>query len=383
MSLRTSLIATPILLILNLSRMSSQQFKLRSQRTSCHQELAFCLSCPPPRFDTFADNIIGPWEDSFDGSNTNRKRGEVEEVMRSCGGAVQGIREIPLLLPPSPRDGDYGGHPPKYHNRADNGFLFFDCGSYVSLPIDSSVVSSSGTPFNSIMCNLSLPILQRPGQKIRIVLTTGPSSFQVLVRNGGGTSRFKKNTSERKKLGDSDGDNENDSIFSGRGIMQPLTCPPESVRWEKGIFCRMSSPEQPWILQRALWERYSREVVDSGDNNDIIYGNRDDVSSSSPDEQHPNKRDEAVVNPNMIESWITTFNADKNNSNNSDDRFKLLAYVGKGGNNNQSNIVPKDTSTILQMGYRCLITNKVKAILCFYGKNNEVKGVSLQEGYTK
>jgi len=382
MSLCSSLISTTVLLILNLSRLTSQQFKLQSKRTRYHQELAFCLSCPPPRFDTFVDNIIGPWEDSFDGSNTNRKRGEVEEVMRSCGGAVQGIREIPLLLPPSPRDGDYVGHPPKYHNRADNGFLFFNCGSYVSLPIDSLAVSSSGVPFNSIMCNLSFPIMQCPEQKIRVVLTTSPSSFQVLVRNDGSTSRFKKNTSAKKKKGEGDDENENDSNFSGRGIMQPLTRPPDSVQWEKGIFCRMSFPEQPWILQRALWERYSREVVDSGDNNDILYGNRNDVSSSTPDEQHPNKRYQTVVNPNMLESWITTFNADDNNSDNSDDRFKLLAYVGKDGNNYQNNIVPKDTSTILQMGSRCLITNKVKAILCFYGKNNELKGVSLQEGYT-
>ena len=50
-------------------------------------------SCPPPRFDTFADATLGKWQ--FGPIIPDQAR-EVEEVMRSCGGAVQGIREIAL-----------------------------------------------------------------------------------------------------------------------------------------------------------------------------------------------------------------------------------------------------------------------------------------------
>ena len=62
-----------------------------------------------PRFDAFCDNLVGPWVRSQDGRSF-----PVEEVMRSCGGAVQGVREMQSEL---------------YHNRADDGFIYFPCGS--------------------------------------------------------------------------------------------------------------------------------------------------------------------------------------------------------------------------------------------------------------
>jgi len=37
-----------------------------------------------PRFDSFCDSLVGAWLQAGD-----RKSFEVEEVMRSCGGAVQ------------------------------------------------------------------------------------------------------------------------------------------------------------------------------------------------------------------------------------------------------------------------------------------------------
>ena len=59
-----------------------------------------------PRFDTFCEQIVGRWVQR-DGAVF-----DVEEVMRACGGAVQGVKEGAL-----------------YHNRADDGFLYFPCGS--------------------------------------------------------------------------------------------------------------------------------------------------------------------------------------------------------------------------------------------------------------
>ena len=56
---------------------------------------------------------------------------EVEEVMRACGGAVQGIREMPLFH----RQNEYKEEDRLYHNRADDGFIFMDNGSYTSGPV--------------------------------------------------------------------------------------------------------------------------------------------------------------------------------------------------------------------------------------------------------
>merc|ERR1711966_531633 len=72
-------------------------------------------SFPPPRFDEFSEQLIGSWEtSSFTSSSssllssstssvsrspsTTTRTLEVDEVMRRCGGAVQGIRE-PTIIP--------------------------------------------------------------------------------------------------------------------------------------------------------------------------------------------------------------------------------------------------------------------------------------------
>lgn len=80
-----------------------------------------------PRFDTFCEQIVGRWVQR-DGAVF-----DVEEVMRACGGAVQGVKEGAL-----------------YHNRADDGFLYFPCGSYsagpASLQAEGELVSSLSFP---------------------------------------------------------------------------------------------------------------------------------------------------------------------------------------------------------------------------------------------
>lgn len=291
--------------------------------------------------------------------------------MRSCGGAVQGIKEVPLLLPPASlpdhsneEDNDDEGGPQKYtndntserkyHNRADDGFVFFDCGSYVSLPndISSSFSSFGGVIPNTIMCSLSFPttdvLESKREQKIRTILTTGPPSFQTLVRGSSGSSSIDLDT-KIKEVCDDDGNDEK------KNMVIPLTCAPKLIRWEKGILCRMSSPGQPWMLQRAKWEKFLRDDIDGGGG-----GN---TSSSIQNEQHePSQQEEADIGQSRTEGWITSFNADDNR-----DDTKM------------SVVVPEGTSIIVQIGSCCRITNDIKAILCFYGNKNELKGVSLQE----
>ena len=86
--------------------------------------VAVRTSALAPSFDTFSVAATGSWtgtqyEWTPDGA-TNGVPCEVvvDEVMRSCGGAVQGVRvdDGPLL------------------NRQDDGFCFFDCGSWTQGP---------------------------------------------------------------------------------------------------------------------------------------------------------------------------------------------------------------------------------------------------------
>ena len=106
--------------------------------------VAVRTSALAPSFDTFSVAATGSWtgtqyEWTPDGA-TNGVPCEVvvDEVMRSCGGAVQGVRvdDGPLL------------------NRQDDGFCFFDCGSWTQGPtkiadgivhLDVGLVAQSGS----------------------------------------------------------------------------------------------------------------------------------------------------------------------------------------------------------------------------------------------
>ena len=97
-----------------------------------------------PSFDTFSAAATGSWHGTqYQWTADGATNGEpctsvVDEVMRSCGGAVQGIRvdDGPLL------------------NRQDDGFCFFDCGSWTqgptkltdgALSLDVGLVAQSGS----------------------------------------------------------------------------------------------------------------------------------------------------------------------------------------------------------------------------------------------
>ena len=61
-----------------------------------------------PNFDTFCQNAVGRWASAGSSSSS----ATVSEVMRSCGGAVQGVRET-------------GVGAGVYLNRADDNFAYF------------------------------------------------------------------------------------------------------------------------------------------------------------------------------------------------------------------------------------------------------------------
>lgn len=49
----------------------------------------------PPRFDVVLEELIGPWSHP----QTGEWYGTVDEVMRSCGGAIQGFKEVAKVVP--------------------------------------------------------------------------------------------------------------------------------------------------------------------------------------------------------------------------------------------------------------------------------------------
>ena len=100
-----------------------------------------------PSFDTFSAAATGSWTGTqyqwTAGGATNGVpcTAVVEEVMRSCGGAVQGVRvdDGPLL------------------NRQDDGFCFFDCGSWTQGP----------TKIADGALNLDLGLVAQSGSRVR------------------------------------------------------------------------------------------------------------------------------------------------------------------------------------------------------------------------
>ena len=112
----------------------------------CRTRLLFCIiavrtTALAPSFDTFSAAATGSWHGTqykWPGDTGVACTAVVDEVMRSCGGAVQGVRvdDGPLL------------------NRQDDGFCFFDCGSWTQGPtkiadgvlsLDVGLVAQSGS----------------------------------------------------------------------------------------------------------------------------------------------------------------------------------------------------------------------------------------------
>ena len=172
-------------------------------------------SCAPPRFDDFSDKLVGKWV----ALNTEPTEisGSVEEVMRSCGGAVQGIREFPPI----------GSEEGLYLNRANDGFVFHDNGCYSLGPVDLS--SEEDTFLTSLHFG-----------KSRIVV------WCDIRRDDDSIVRPTPQILHTKKS------------FEDIDLLPvELSKDPNlfAVDFENKIRCSMPSPGQPWMLQRVKWER--------------------------------------------------------------------------------------------------------------------------------
>ena len=98
-----------------------------------------------PSFDTFSAAATGSWTGTLyewpGDANGVACESVVDEVMRSCGGAVQAVRvgDGPLL------------------NRQDDGFCFFDCGSWTQGP----------TKLTDGALNLDVGLVAQSGSRVR------------------------------------------------------------------------------------------------------------------------------------------------------------------------------------------------------------------------
>jgi len=222
--------------------------------------LALFTSAPPPRFDAFCGSIVGKWQQTSSSSSLMVRSGEVEEVMRSCGGAVQGVREISL-----DQNNNTPGH---YLNRANDGFVFHDHGSYSEGPVNLLQEASSSTSWTT---SLQLD------QTCRVLIvgrTENDGAFQQidcygLVRASSDHRAFLNVLS--MKCDDSEEE--------------------QDFEWTEQLRCRMSSPSQPWMLQRVKWENEVDEIMES----------EGDSSSSAATSNDNDNADNGIV---TVVPWI-------------------------------------------------------------------------------
>lgn len=143
------------------------------------------------------------------GSTTQSTPQSVNEVMRSCGGAVQGIKEMPC-------QNEF------YLNRADDGFVYFDCGTYSYGP-----VKTDGKAVVTYMASLAIP-----KSRIAMKMSGDATAKTAMIYPKATFRRESEFPPEEQEVLDSKPD---------YAIVRQLQC-------------RMSSPSQPWMMQRVQWE---------------------------------------------------------------------------------------------------------------------------------
>lgn len=170
--------------------------------------------------------------------------------MRSCGGAVQGIRELPLsLIFPKPEISEEEDR--TYHNRADGGFVYVDDGSYCSGPEHWNWNADNETSRDSVM----MASLAFPNNRRRMWLTIKSSDASKVVAKCPkeqhllNSKVLELSRPTPKSLTDSNEEsNDSDTI-----ALTSSNIP--TIIWSEVQRVRMPSSNQPWTLARAKWEK--------------------------------------------------------------------------------------------------------------------------------
>jgi hypothetical protein len=268
----------------------------------------------PPRFDNFCEQVVGSW--GRYGSPIESKInsvGDVEEVMRACGGAVQGIKEISRVDDSS-----------IYHNRADDGFVYFDCGSYTQGPVQVTDDTDGHLP--PIRGSLSFSTIP----KSRVVFDSSKNSWQSQVH----LRSMSINDSPFDKLNKP----ELDKVMEYE--LEEL-----DIVWGKETVCRMGSANQPWMLQRAKWEASTLDEAMLIPVADSMKVNSDNLE---------------------LKGWFYDWDMTKEKA--------AWESVGLDG------LLKKESSQIVKIVAACINTGEVKSLLRCYDDKKMLKAIVLQAG---
>ena len=177
--------------------------------------------------------------------------------MRSCGGAVQGIRELPLsLIFPTPEMSEEEDR--TYHNRADGGFVYVDDGSYCSGPEHWNWNADNETSRNSFM----MASLAFPNNRRRMWLTIKSSEASKLVAmcpkeqhllNSKVLELSRPTSTSLTDSNESLTDSNEESNDSDTIALTSSNIP--TIIWSEVQRVRMPSSNQLWTLARAKWEK--------------------------------------------------------------------------------------------------------------------------------
>lgn len=181
--------------------------------------------CVQPRFDDFANCIVGPWITLA--SPTERL--DVKDVMRSCGGAVQGIRELSISVASQSQD---GSEETIYLNRSDGGFVYIDDGSYSFGPEKWDL---STTEEAIVMTSLAFTGNHRG------LVTANLSRECGILPKSTVLELFRPISSVTENI---------QSLVDNVDKETAVT-----IKWKRIQRARMPNPSQPWTLARAKWEQ--------------------------------------------------------------------------------------------------------------------------------
>jgi hypothetical protein len=248
-------------------------------------------SCPPPRFDDFSEKLLGEWmwcnshvinnKDNNNKDNNNNNHhpvmvmGSVQEVMRSCGGAVQGIREVPGLYPNhhnTNNDNDNGTANDDeeqgfYLNRSNDGFIFFDqdasysCGSVQYPTVVDKVKNTNSISVSSLSMG-----------KSRLCFVSISNDDNTAERDGSTTFPSSDHYFQLFRKSNWKFEDKNDSCNHATIECKMESSSLPSIVWKRLVQCRMSDTmiNQPWMLQRAKWESFTYDDNHTVMNDNII-----------------------------------------------------------------------------------------------------------------
>lgn len=292
----------------------------------------------PPRFDDVVEHLVGTWSNP----KTGTVYGTVEEVMRSCGGAIQGMREVPIL---SPLDVPGIESMRPYHNRADDGFIFFDCGSYTQGHVHYYKTNKDNEEEydeNGVIATLVFHTIP----KRRMLIQTIPSVTSKTVY----MNMTKKINQQENVIVE--------QVTNDANQKEP-TCRNISIAWKNHIVCQMPTEGQAWMLNRAKWFKFDHVSIKPVEVSFDVYTSLKDDNNGTIDE---------------IIGWTKQIDYQDVDDMKMD---HALAHL-LDWNHLQDIILP--CSHIIQTGAYCEESKEIKAILRIYDSQNQLKSVVLQQG---